>query len=159
MLHQTHVHEISALVCFSQYVSALRPPKKRHRSSAGTSIDSDLDEDVWSTNRIFQRRTSLTYPKPLGARDSFQNRSLQDFSDRIKVNVVDELEIHKRKQSVFNLGINRSEKDMSPSVSSDSVNSDTAKDEWKQVMKSAEWISVPFHLLAEKPTDPTLCLC
>ncbi|XP_070821178.1 serine/threonine-protein phosphatase with EF-hands 2 [Chaetodon trifascialis] len=114
------------------YVSALRPPKKRHRSSAGTSIDSDLDEDVWCTNRIFQRRTSLTYPKPLGARSSFQNRSLQDFSDRIKVNVMDELEINRRKQS--NLENNRSEKDMTLSVSTDSANSETTKDEWKQIL-------------------------
>nr|XP_046241369.1 serine/threonine-protein phosphatase with EF-hands 2 [Scatophagus argus] len=114
------------------YVSALRPPKKRHQSSAGTSIDSDMDEDVWSNSKIFQRRTSLTYPKPLGTRDSFQNRSLQDFSDRIRVNVGEDLEIHRRKQSIFNL--NRSEKDTTPSTSSESLNSDSVKDEWKQIL-------------------------
>ncbi|KAI3372628.1 hypothetical protein L3Q82_023097 [Scortum barcoo] len=115
------------------YVSALRPPKKRH-SSAGTSIDSDIDEDVWSSNRLCQRRASLTFPKPLGTRNSFQNSSLQDFSDRIKVRTVDELEIHRRKQSIFNQASNKSEKDTTQSVSIESVNSDTAKEEWKQVM-------------------------
>lgn len=89
-----------------------------------------MDEDVWSNNRIFQRRISLTYPKPLGARDSFQNSSLQDFSDRIKL--TDELEIRRKKQSIFNPG--RSEKETSPSVSSESLNSDNSNDEWKQVM-------------------------
>ncbi|XP_040010740.1 serine/threonine-protein phosphatase with EF-hands 2 isoform X2 [Xiphias gladius] len=109
------------------YVSALRPPKKRHITSAGTSIDSDMDEDIWSTNR---RRASLTYPKPLGTRESFQNRSLQDFSDRIRVNVEDELEIDKRRQPIFN----RSEKETNPSASSDSVSSDNIKEEWKQIL-------------------------
>lgn len=133
--------EICASLCFSQYVSALRPPKKRHSSSTGTSIDSDMDEDVWSTNRFFQRRASLTYPKPLGTRNSFQNRSLQDFSDRIKMNVGDDLESRRRRQSVFNSPINNSEKEMTPSVSSDFVSSDNAKDEWKQVSRS---ICIPF---------------
>lgn len=120
---------------FSQYVSALRPPKKRHTSSTGTSIDSDMEEDVWSTNKLFQRRASLTYPKPLGTRYSFQNRSLQDFSDRIKMNMGDDLESRKRRQSVFNSPINKAEKEMTPSVSTDSVSSDTVKDEWKQVSR------------------------
>lgn len=115
-----------------QYVSALRPPKKRHQSSAGMSIDSDVDEDIWSTNKLSQRRTSLTYPNPLRTRNNFQNRSLQDFSDRIKA--VDELESHKRKQSIYDLGLKRSEKEVTSSASSDSMNSDNAKDEWKQVM-------------------------
>uniref|UniRef100_A0A4W6ED71 Serine/threonine-protein phosphatase n=1 Tax=Lates calcarifer TaxID=8187 RepID=A0A4W6ED71_LATCA len=83
---------------------------------------------------LFQRRASLTYPKPLGTRDSFQNRSLQDFSDRLKANTEDELEIRRRRQSIFNSGINRLENNMSPSVSSDSVNSDNAKEEWRQIL-------------------------
>uniref|UniRef100_A0AAQ6IF96 Serine/threonine-protein phosphatase with EF-hands n=2 Tax=Anabas testudineus TaxID=64144 RepID=A0AAQ6IF96_ANATE len=117
------------------YVSALRPPKKRHPSSTGTSIDSDVDEDVWSTNRFIQRRASLTYAKPMGTRNSFQNRSLQDFSDRIKMNMEDELESCKRRQSVFNSPIDKSEKEMTPTVSSDSVvSNDNPKDEWKQIL-------------------------
>lgn len=115
-----------------QYVSALRPPKRRRtQASTGTSIDSDTDSDVWSQDRLFQRRSSLTFPKPLGTRDSFQNRSLQDFFDRIKLNAGDELESRRRRQSIFCLA--GSEKGMSPPQSSDSLNSDTLKDEWKQV--------------------------
>lgn len=93
-----------------------------------------MDEDIWSQNRLFQRRTSLTFPKPLGTRDSFQNRSLQDFSDRIKLTTGDELERRRRRQSIFCLGV--SEKGLSPPQSSDSLNSDTLKDEWKQVTNS-----------------------
>ncbi|KAM3611594.1 uncharacterized protein V6R79_021012 [Siganus canaliculatus] len=114
------------------YVSALRPPKKRHQISAGTSIDSDIDEDMWYNNKRFQRRTSLTYPKPLGNRDSFLNRSLQDFSDRIKVDVVDELEIRRKRQSAFHF--TKSEKDISPSPSAESISSDTATEEWRQIL-------------------------
>lgn len=121
--------EITGL--FSQYVSALRPPKRRNQSSVGTSIDSDMDEDVWPNNRIFQRRTSLTFPKPLGARDSFQNRSLQDFSDRIRLTVGEELEARRKKQSIFISS--RSENEAGPSASSESC-SENSKDEWKQVM-------------------------
>lgn len=135
-LHSQHIPETCALLISSpQYVSALRPPKKRHTTSTGTSIDSDMDEDVWSTNRIFQRRASLTYPKPLGERTSFHNRSLQDFSERLRPNALDaEQEASKRTQPVFNSSTaGRSEKDITLSVSSDSVNSENAKDEWKQV--------------------------
>lgn len=90
-----------------------------------------MDEDIWSRNRLFQRRTSLTFPKPLGTRDSFQNRSLQDFSDRIKLTAGDELEFRRRRQSIFCPG--GLEKAVSPPQSSESLNSDTLKDEWKQV--------------------------
>ncbi|XP_026178298.1 serine/threonine-protein phosphatase with EF-hands 2 isoform X2 [Mastacembelus armatus] len=116
------------------YVSALRPPKKRHQSSSEISIDSDKDEDAWSCNKFLQRRASFTYPKPLGARNSFQNRSLQDFSQRIKVNMEDELEMCRRRQSVFNSTFNKSDKETTSSVSSDSVNSDNAKEDWKQIL-------------------------
>lgn len=94
-----------------------------------------MDEDVWSANRAFQRRGSLTCPKPLGTRNSFQNRSLQDFSDRIKVSMEDELESRRRRQSVFNSAVNKSDEAITPAVSSDSVSSDNAKDEWRQVSR------------------------
>ncbi|TKS78434.1 Serine/threonine-protein phosphatase with EF-hands 2 [Collichthys lucidus] len=116
------------------YVSALRPPKKRHKSSAGMSIDSEMDEDILAANKLSQRRISLAYPKPFGERASFQNRSLQDFSDRIKGNAVDELESRMRKQSIYNSGIVSSEKNITASASSDSINSDNSNDEWKQVL-------------------------
>lgn len=117
---------------FSQYVSALRPPKRRGYSSTGTSIDSDADEDVSCNSRIFQRRTSLTYARPLGTRTSFQNRSLQDFSDRIRLSAENELELRRRQEFIFHLS--ESEKTLNPAASSDSVKSETLKDEWKQVI-------------------------
>lgn len=105
------------------------------QASTGTSIDSDVDEDICSQNRLFQRRKSLTFPKPLGTRDSFHNRSLQDFSNRIKLNVEDELDSQSRKQSISNWsGTEKEVQARSPPQSSDSLNSDTLNDEWKQVM-------------------------
>ncbi|XP_013879668.1 serine/threonine-protein phosphatase with EF-hands 2 [Austrofundulus limnaeus] len=117
------------------YISALRPPKRRNNSSAGVSIDTDLEEDVWSTSRIYQRRNSLSFPKPLGPRDCFHNRSLQDFSGRIKVKMEDELESRRRRESLFQTAVNRSEKDLlSPSTSTDSTSSDNAKEEWRLIL-------------------------
>ncbi|XP_071402371.1 serine/threonine-protein phosphatase with EF-hands 2 [Centroberyx affinis] len=124
------------------YVSALRPPKKRHQSVAGMSVDSDVDDEVWASNKFNQRRVSLTFPKPLGTRESFQNRSLQDFSDRVKVSVEDELEIRRRRaglSGIFNSGFSTSQKNLNLSVSSDSSHESTeandgAKEEWKQIL-------------------------
>uniref|UniRef100_A0A3Q4BQX9 Serine/threonine-protein phosphatase with EF-hands n=1 Tax=Mola mola TaxID=94237 RepID=A0A3Q4BQX9_MOLML len=101
------------------YVSALRPPKRRKESSAGTSIDSDMDEDIWSNRKTFQRRPSLMFPRPLGDRCSFHNRSLQDFSDRIKLTVAEDLDGGKQTIDYFET----SEKETSPSASSESPSS------------------------------------
>lgn len=117
---------------FSQYVSALRPPKRRSYNSTGTSIDSDMDEDISRNSRIFQRRTSLIFDRPLGTRTSFQNRSLQDFSDRIKLPAENELELSRRREFIFHFS--ESEKTINPAASSDSVKSENLKEEWKQVM-------------------------
>ncbi|KAK9522254.1 hypothetical protein VZT92_018731 [Zoarces viviparus] len=113
------------------YVSALRPPKKRYQSTARMSVDSDTDEGVWSPNKVFQRQKSLTSLKAIN-RDSFMNRSLQDFSDRLKVDEVDELEISRRRQSIFNPAISRLENETASS--SESVNSLTVIEEWKQIL-------------------------
>ncbi|XP_057688464.1 serine/threonine-protein phosphatase with EF-hands 2 isoform X2 [Corythoichthys intestinalis] len=113
------------------YVSALRPPKKKYQSSARTSIDSEMDED-WGNHRLFQRRASLTCPKPLGSRDSFLNRSLQDFSDRVKVNVEDDLKRCQQRAALVRLGSLNAEKGAQESF--DSVASDNAKEEWKQIL-------------------------
>ncbi|XP_037536168.1 serine/threonine-protein phosphatase with EF-hands 2 [Nematolebias whitei] len=114
------------------YISALRPPKKKNSSSTGMSIDGDLEDDVWSTSRVYQRRASLSYPKPLGARDCFQNRSLQDFSGRIKVKMEDKLDSNKRRDSLLQTAVNRTEKDSS--TSTDSISSDNAKEEWRLIL-------------------------
>ncbi|XP_054630281.1 serine/threonine-protein phosphatase with EF-hands 2 isoform X2 [Dunckerocampus dactyliophorus] len=113
------------------YVSALRPPKKKYQSSSATSIDSDMDDDL-GNHRLFHRRASLTCPKPLGRRDSFLNRSLQDFSDRLKSNVEDELKLCQQRATLFTMGNNRVEK--GEDASFDSVISDNAKEEWKQIL-------------------------
>ncbi|XP_029960635.1 serine/threonine-protein phosphatase with EF-hands 2 [Salarias fasciatus] len=113
------------------YISALRPPKRRHHSSAGTSIDSDMEEDVWPANRMFQRRASLTFPKALGTKDCFHNRSLQDFNERLKNNM-EELEA-RRRQLVLGSAVCTADKDNLCS-STDSIKSDSVKDEWKQVL-------------------------
>lgn len=117
---------------FSQYVSALRPPKRRSYNLAGTSIDSDIEEDVSSNSKIFERRISLTYARPLGTRTSFQNRSLQDFSDRIRLPAESELELSRRREYMFHFS--ESEKTMNTTASSDSVKSENLKEEWKQVI-------------------------
>ncbi|XP_059192441.1 serine/threonine-protein phosphatase with EF-hands 2 [Centropristis striata] len=115
------------------YVSALRPPKKRHKSASGLSIDSDIDEDVWSNRGLGQRRTSLAFPKAY-VRNSFPNRSLQDFSERIKVNMTDDLELCRRRQSVFIPVITRTENETDVSASSETINSVNVEDEWKQIL-------------------------
>lgn len=98
-------------------------------------MDSDADDDVWSANKFLCRRASLTYTKPLGSRNSFHNRSLQDFSDRIKFNTDDELELQKQKLSILNPVL---QTDPTPSASSDSplddIDTDNSIQEWKQVM-------------------------
>ncbi|XP_029294933.1 serine/threonine-protein phosphatase with EF-hands 2 isoform X2 [Cottoperca gobio] len=121
---------ILARVDRHKYVSALRPPKKRHQSIVGLSIDVDVDEDTVSHNKVFQRRTSLTFPKVL-SRDCFQNRSLRDFSDRIKVNTVDNVELCQRRQSILNPVIHGPENEAAQSASCESINSE---DEWKQIL-------------------------
>lgn len=90
-----------------------------------------MDEDVWSPNKMFLRRKSLTLLKPV-PRDSFQNRSLQDFSDQIQAKTEDEAaELCNRRPSVFNSGVGAPEKEMAASTSSESI---SVIDEWKQVM-------------------------
>ncbi|XP_053727021.1 serine/threonine-protein phosphatase with EF-hands 2 isoform X2 [Synchiropus splendidus] len=114
------------------YVSALRPPKRKHPTTARTSIDSEMDDDLVN-HKIFQRRASLAFPRTIGARDSFMNRSLQDFSDRIKTNMDDELQICRQAYPLFTGTVNPQVEEDVPSTSSDSINSD-ADEEWKQIL-------------------------
>lgn len=124
---------IIARVDRHNYVSALRPPKRRQTSSAGISVDSELDEE-WSVKKFLQRRASMTYPKPLGTRDNFQNRSLQDFSDRIRERVEEELEMCRKRAFTLSADSQSQEDDSLTSISIESVNSDNAKEEWKQIL-------------------------
>uniref|UniRef100_A0A3Q2V4R5 Serine/threonine-protein phosphatase with EF-hands n=1 Tax=Haplochromis burtoni TaxID=8153 RepID=A0A3Q2V4R5_HAPBU len=86
-----------------------------------------------SISRVFQRRASFTYPKPMGTRYCFQNRSLQDFSDRIRVNMENQLELSRREEPTLNTQINKPEQE-SLCLSTDSVSSDNTVDEWKQIL-------------------------
>ncbi|KAM9744490.1 serine/threonine-protein phosphatase with EF-hands 2 [Menidia menidia] len=107
------------------YVSALRPPKRRNQICSTSSVDTDVDEEAWNSSRISNRRASLTFPKPIIARESFQNRSLQDFSNHLKVNTEEKQEGQGTKPAT-------SQRE-AVSTSSESVSSD-AKDEWKQIL-------------------------
>uniref|UniRef100_A0A3B3ZUM3 Serine/threonine-protein phosphatase with EF-hands n=1 Tax=Periophthalmus magnuspinnatus TaxID=409849 RepID=A0A3B3ZUM3_9GOBI len=122
---------IIARVDRHKYISALRPPKRRVTSSAGMSIDSEADEE-WSNSKFLQRRASMTYPKPFGTRSNFQNRSLQDFSDRIREKVEDEVELCRRR--TLHLEEQNQNDENEQCVSIQSVNSDNAKEEWKQIL-------------------------
>ncbi|XP_024909174.1 serine/threonine-protein phosphatase with EF-hands 2 [Cynoglossus semilaevis] len=120
----------TCIFVFVQYVSALRPPKKRNMSSGNLSIDSEADEDSWSSSKFLHRRASLRYSNnTLGSRNSFHNRSLQDFSSRTNVNVKDQLEFPRKRQSAF---IAVFKEETPPPVST--VNSDTVHEEWKQIL-------------------------
>lgn len=95
-------------------------------------MDMDIGDEGWGTSRVFKRRASLAYSKSLGTRNCFQNRSLQDFSGRLRMNMDNELEIPSRKQSVFLSDEGGSEKE-ALNVSTDSVRSDNSNEEWRQV--------------------------
>uniref|UniRef100_A0A3Q2NV35 Serine/threonine-protein phosphatase with EF-hands n=1 Tax=Fundulus heteroclitus TaxID=8078 RepID=A0A3Q2NV35_FUNHE len=80
-----------------------------------------------------RHNASFTYPEPLGPRDCFHNRSLQDFSTRIKANMENELDSSKKKENILAAALNRSQHEIL-SKSTDSVSSDTTKDEWRQIL-------------------------
>ncbi|XP_057206409.1 serine/threonine-protein phosphatase with EF-hands 2 [Triplophysa rosa] len=118
-----------------KYVSAMRPPKKSSASRTNLYRPAVYDEMMISKNR----RGSLMFPKPLGSRDSFQRRSLQNFSSTITRTVEEELEI-RRRQSEFSLSsFSRSHQILNLSLSSESEPdssefTNTNNDEWKQIL-------------------------
>uniref|UniRef100_A0A8C2PQ02 Serine/threonine-protein phosphatase with EF-hands n=1 Tax=Cyprinus carpio TaxID=7962 RepID=A0A8C2PQ02_CYPCA len=119
-----------------RYVSALRPPKKKTPSRTNVYADSErYDEMIICKNR----RGSLTFPKPFGARESFQRRSLQDFSSTVARTLGEEFEV-RRRQAEFSLSsFSKSHRILSSALSSDSEPessefTDTGNDEWKQIL-------------------------
>ena len=130
-----------------QYVSALRPPKKRHRNTSTASVDSE--EDVWSSER---RRSSVVLPRPL-TRGTFQNTSLPDFSNRVRPPAGGALERRKRlalqgaayggsQQTLGSTAYGGSQQALSTvpgiAASQDSTDStDNSEEEWKQVREGA----------------------
>lgn len=120
-------------------MSALRPPKKKSTLSGGqSSMDSDCEDSVSSVCFQNRRRASMTYSKPFGTRDSFQRRSLQDFSGVVNRTLEEEQEVRRRQAAFLLPGYSLSHRDLHPSLSSesdsDSTNTpDVHNEEWKQV--------------------------
>ncbi|XP_051551979.1 serine/threonine-protein phosphatase with EF-hands 2-like [Myxocyprinus asiaticus] len=117
-----------------RYVSALRPPKKKNASRSNLYTDTAINEMIFCKNR----RGSLTFPKQFGSRDSFQRRSLQDFSSTVARTVEEELEV-RRRQAEFSLSsFSMSHRNLN-SLSSESdpdssENTETSNEEWKQIL-------------------------
>lgn len=116
-------------------MSALRPPKKKTPSRTNVYADSERrDEMIICENR----KGSLTFPKQFGTRESFQRRSLQDFSSNVARTLEEEFEV-RRRQTEFSLSrFSKSHRILSSALSSDSETEssefiDTGNDEWKQV--------------------------
>ncbi|XP_066510112.1 serine/threonine-protein phosphatase with EF-hands 2-like [Hoplias malabaricus] len=124
-----------------RYVSALRPPKKRISYSARTSIDSEMDEDLSGSRYsiLNRRRASMTYYRQFPSRESFQRRSLQDFSATVARTMEEELEIRRRQAALarpwFSLSYKHLSTSMSSGSDSDSVEAfDNINNEWKQIL-------------------------
>lgn len=118
-------------------------------SSGNLSIDSEADEDSWSSSKFLHRRASLRYSNnTLGSRNSFHNRSLQDFSSRTNVNVKDQLEFPRKRQSAF---IAVFKEETPPPVST--VNSDTVHEEWKQVKDEHQRLIFSVSFSTKKTTN------
>lgn len=118
-----------------QYVSALRPPKKKTPSRINVYANSEHFHEMINCKNT---TGSLTFPKPFGARESFQRRSLQDFSSTVARTLGEEFEV-RRRQAEFSLSsFSKSHRILSSALSSDSEPessefTDTGNDEWKQV--------------------------
>ena len=96
---------------------------------AQLSVDSDIDEDPLLP-KSNQRRVSLADPKPFPDRDSFQRRSLQDFSDRINRTAQEEAELQRRQAELASV---------SSDASTDSTDLQEGNSEWRQVGRLEAW--------------------
>uniref|UniRef100_A0A672M1Y7 Serine/threonine-protein phosphatase with EF-hands n=1 Tax=Sinocyclocheilus grahami TaxID=75366 RepID=A0A672M1Y7_SINGR len=119
-----------------RYVSSLRPPKKKTPSRTNVYADSERYVEMIICKN---RGGSLTFPKPFDARESFQRRSLQDFSSTVARTLEEEFEV-RRRQAEFSLSsFSKSHRILSSALSSDSEPessefTDTGNDEWKQIL-------------------------
>ncbi len=117
-------------------MSALRPPKKK-KTPSRTNVYSDSERHE-EMNTCNNRKGSLTFPKQFDTRESFQRRSLQDFSSTVTRTLEEEFEV-RRRQTEFSLSrFSKSQRSLSSALSSDSEQEssefiDTGNDEWKQV--------------------------
>ena len=121
-------------VC-EQYVSTLRPPKKRISGPKGQGSGSDMeDEGDLPRNADTRRRVrSLTHCSPTPTHSDLQRRSLQTTSPRVSV----ERELKERRRQA---GFNQSYGDLRSSFLSESDSDpgqavETDGGEWKQVQE------------------------
>ncbi|XP_072520805.1 serine/threonine-protein phosphatase with EF-hands 2 [Salminus brasiliensis] len=123
-----------------RYVSALRPPKKRISYSVRASVDTEMDEDLMASRYsiLNRRRASLAYFRPFPARESFQRRSLQNFSSTVARTMEEELELRRRQAALTNPGHSMSCRNLNTSMSSQSSESidvlENINNEWKQIL-------------------------
>lgn len=80
----------------------------------------------------------MTFPRPLGTRDSFQRRSLQDFSKTVARTVEEEFEVRRRQAEFNTSSFSKSHHILgsAPSTESEPDSSeiiDTGNEDWKQV--------------------------
>lgn len=80
----------------------------------------------------------MTCSKPFGTRDSFQRRSLQNFSGMVNRTLEEEQEVRRRQGAFLQSGYSLSHQNLQPSLSpeSESVSTDApdvSNEEWKQV--------------------------
>lgn len=122
-----------------QYISALRPPKLKSSMSPRSSLDSETEDESMNPKHsiLSRRRASLTYFRPLFPRDTFQCRSLQDFSATVARTMEEELKLQHKQTSLAQPGSSMSDRHFDMSMSSEtSTESNTTPDinnEWKEV--------------------------
>ncbi|ROL42511.1 Serine/threonine-protein phosphatase with EF-hands 2 [Anabarilius grahami] len=119
-----------------KYVSALKPPRKKTPSRSSLYADSERFDEM---NICKNRRGSMTFPRPLGARESFQRRSLQDFSRTVARTAEEEFEVRRRQAEFSMSSFSKSHRILgsAPSTESEPDSSeiiDTGSDDWKQIL-------------------------
>ncbi|GAA6097545.1 serine/threonine-protein phosphatase with EF-hands 2 [Tachysurus ichikawai] len=123
-----------------KYVSALRPPKQKSTVSMRSSVDSKIeDESLNSKHSILSRGASFTNYRPLPSRETFQCRSLQDFSTTVAKTMEEEQKIQQRQTSIAQPGSSLTYKHCSISTSSESAREsintrDNVNNEWKEIL-------------------------
>ncbi|XP_047673883.1 serine/threonine-protein phosphatase with EF-hands 2 [Tachysurus fulvidraco] len=122
-----------------KYVSALRPPKKKSTVSMRSSVSKMEDESLNSKHSILSRRATFTNYRPLPSRETFQCRSLQDFSTTVARTMEEELKIQQKQTSIAQPGSSLTYKHCSISTSSESAREsintrDDVNNEWKEIL-------------------------
>ncbi|CAL8326985.1 unnamed protein product [Arctogadus glacialis] len=126
-----------------KYVSALRPPKKRHPSAANVSVD--YEEEAPSSGR---RRSSVALPRPLPrplTRGTFQNTSLPDFSERVRPPAGGAAE--RRGRLALRGALHGGSQEALGAAQDSGESGDHSEDEWKQSAGPDAAVSCPLELM------------